>query len=151
VRWLVAAVLVLGVVRVDAAPPGKERCLNQARKGLGDCQRRVREQCRKEFAQALDGCFGANDPCIAKCEEDEHRCSLEPDATLAGCRAGCAGDLKAATRNCPTTGEAAARCVPAAREAALKCRQHCAEVMGPAKERCTGTFKDCLVACARGR
>jgi len=152
VRARVAVVVGLALLALagSARAEGKQQCLNRVRKGFGDCQRRVREQCRKEFDQGLSGCFGPNDPCIAKCQEEEHRCSLEPEATLAGCRAACAGDLKAASRNCPTTGDAAKVCIPAARVAALKCRQHCAEVMGPAKERCTGAFKDCLTACARG-
>lgn len=155
-----ALALALLVVALGAAAAGAEgqagkgggrmQCLKKARQGFGECQRRVREQCRVDFDAALQGCFGAGDPCLERCQTEQRTCVAEPEANLAGCRAACAADLKVANRNCPTTGDGATGCVGKAREQALKCRQRCLSTLGPAKERCNDTYKDCLTGCAQG-
>ena len=129
---------------------GQMQCLKKARQGFGECQRRVREQCRVDFDAALQGCFGPGNPCLERCQTEQRTCVAEPEANLAGCRAACAADLKVANRNCPATADGGAACVGKAREQALKCRQRCLSTLGPAKERCNDTYKDCLTGCAQG-
>ena len=87
-RALALALLVVTLGVAAAENPagkggGRMQCLKKARQGFGECQRRVREQCRVDFDAALQGCFGAGNPCLERCQTEQRTCVAEPEANLA--------------------------------------------------------------------